>query len=116
VNRQIDNLSFGTAFPAFNQVMEGPEGTTLVQRIDDLHEIEALDLSEEMSRRLGSRTWDVFDPEERFLGTIDLPARFTPMVWQPTAVYGRWLDDVDRSHLRKLNLTGVGRRPAGRCR
>jgi hypothetical protein len=116
VDRQIDRLSFGTTFPAFNQVMEGPEGTTLVQRIDELTEMEALDLSEEMSKRLGSRTWDVFDTEGRFLGAIELPPRFTPMVWQTTAVYGRWLDDVDRSHLRKLNLTGVDRRPEGQCR
>jgi hypothetical protein len=116
VDRQIDRLNFGTTFPAFNQVMEGPEGTTLVQGINDLAEMEALDLSEEMSKRLGSLTWDVFDPEGRFLGTIALPARFTPMVWQHDAVYGRWLDEMDRSHVRKLNLEGVGREPEGGCR
>jgi hypothetical protein len=116
IDRQIDNLSFGTTFPAFNRIMEGPEGTTLVQRIDELSDLETLDLSEEMSRRLGSRTWDVFDPEERFLGTIDLPARFTPMVWQPSAVYGRWLDDLDRHHLRKLELASGGQRSGEPCR
>ena len=104
IDRQIDRLSFGTTFPAFNRLMEGPEGTTLVQKIDALEDIEALDLSEEMSRRLGSRSWEVFDSEERFLGTIDLPARFTPMVWHPDAVYGRWLDDLDRAHMKKLAL------------
>ena len=108
IDRQIDNLSYGSTFPAFNQIMEGPEGTTVVQQIDALGDIEALDLSEEMSRRLGSRSWEAFDPEGRFLGTFDLPARFTPMVWQPDAVYGRWLDDLDRAHVMKLARAGRG--------
>jgi hypothetical protein len=116
VKRQIDNLSYGSAFPAFNRIMEGPEGTTLVQRIDELRAIETLDLSEEMSRRLGSRTWDVFGPEGRFLGTIDLPARFSPMVWRPAAVYGRWLDDLDRPHMRKLHLVRSDQPPGEGCR
>jgi hypothetical protein len=108
IDRQIRNLSYGTTFPAFNQIMEGPEGTTVVQQIDALEDIEALDLSEEMSRRLGSRRWDAFDAEGRFLGIFDLPARFTPMVWEPDAVYGRWLDDLDRAHVMKLVRAGVG--------
>jgi hypothetical protein len=116
VKRQIDNLSYGSAFPAFNRIMEGPEGTTLVQRIDELRAIETLDLSEEMSRRLGSRTWDVFGREGRFLGTIDLPARFSPMVWRPAAVYGRWLDDLDRHHMRKLHLVRSDQPPGEGCR
>jgi hypothetical protein len=102
IDRQINNLSFGSTFPAFNQMMEGPEGTTLVQQVDALEDIEALDLSEEMSRRLGSRRWDAFDAEGRFLGTFELPARFTPMVWEPEAVYGRWLDELDRAYVKKL--------------
>jgi hypothetical protein len=88
--------------------MEGPEGTTVVQQIDALEDIEALDLSEEMSRRLGSRSWDAFDDQGRFLGTFELPARFTPMVWEPEAVYGRWLDELDRAHVMKLVRGGGG--------
>jgi hypothetical protein len=102
IDRQIRNLSYGATFPAFNQIMEGPEGTSVVQQIDALDDIEALDLSEEMSRRLGSRRWDAFDANGRFLGTFQLLARFTPMVWEPDAVYGRWLDDLDRAHVMKL--------------
>jgi len=108
IDRQIDNLSYGNTFPAFNQIMEGPEGTTVVQRIDALEDIQALDLSEEMSRRLGSRNWDAFDAEGRFLGTFDLPARFTPMVWHRDAVYGRWLDELDRAYVMKLVREGEG--------
>jgi hypothetical protein len=104
VDRQINLLNFGTTFPAFNRFMEGPDGFTLVQKIDALEDIEVLDLSEEMSRRLGSQTWEVFDAEQRFLGTIDLPYRFTPMDWKPDAVYGRWLDELDRAHMMKLAL------------
>jgi hypothetical protein len=116
VDRQIDNLSFGPTFPAFNRIMEGPEATTLVQQIADLSDLERLDISEEMSRRLGSPSWDVFDPEGRFLGTINLPTRFTPIVWQPDAVYGRWLDDLDVAHMRKLAMTRSIYRPGEACR
>jgi hypothetical protein len=105
IQRQLDNFAFGTTFPAFNRIMEGPDGTTLVQQIDELSAISALDLSEEMSRRLGSRTWDVFDADERYLGEIVLPARFSPMVWETSAVYGRWLDDLDRHYVLKLDLS-----------
>jgi hypothetical protein len=104
IDRQINNLTFGTSFPAFNQLMVGPVGTTLVQRIAKLSEIETLDLSEEMSRRLGAPTWDVYDADGRLLGPIDLPPRFTPMVWHSDAVYGRWLDGLDRAHVVKLAL------------
>jgi hypothetical protein len=108
VQRQIDNLRFGDMFPAFNRIMVGPEGTTLVQQVADLHTMEKLDLTEEMSRRLGANTWEVFDASCRFLGVVTLPSRFTPMVWEPDAVYGRWLDEMDRSHLKKLTLIRGG--------
>jgi 8-oxo-dGTP pyrophosphatase MutT (NUDIX family) len=116
VQRQIDRLSFGTTFPAFNQMMEGPDGTTLVQRIDALENIERLDLREEQSRRIGSSTWDVFGADGRFLGPIELPARFTPMVWRSDAVYGRWLDDQDVAHVRKLSLARGAGIPGESCR
>ena len=115
-DRQIDNLSFGTTFPAFNRIMEGPDGTTLVQQVADLNDMERLDISEEMSRRLGSSSWDVFDAEGRFLGNINLPIRFTPMVWQPDAVYGRWLDDLDVAHMRKLEMSRGAFHPGEACR
>lgn len=115
VQRQIDLLSYGTTFPAFNQIMEGPDGTTLVQRIAVLESIERLDLSEEMSRRLGSSIWDVFDADGRFLGPIELPTRYTPMVWRADAVYGRWRDDLDVPYVQKLNLVRRVRSPAEPC-
>jgi hypothetical protein len=104
VGRFIDRLEYGATFPAFNQIMEGPDGTTLVQQIQTLSEMTSVDLSEEQSRRLGSTSWDVFDASGRYLGAFDLPARFTPLVWEDAAVYGRWLDDVDRHYVKKLDL------------
>ncbi len=108
VQRQIDRMEFGSTFPAFNQLMEGPDGTTLVQQVRDLDQIEQLDLSEERSRRLGSSEWDVFAEDGRYLGAVSLPERFKPLVWAQDAVFGRWLDDLDRAHVRKLAI----RRPA----
>jgi hypothetical protein len=108
IDRQVDNLSYGSTFPAFNQLMEGPDGTTLVQQVDAVEDIEALDLAEEMSRRLGARRWDAFDREGRFLSSFDLPARFTPMVWRGNEVYGRWLDELDRAYVLKLARAEAG--------
>lgn len=104
VQRFIAGLNYGTTFPAFNQIMEGPGGTTLVQQVQNVLEMTSVDLSEEQSRRLGATGWDVFDASGRYLGAFDLPERFTPLVWQDSAVYGRWLDDVDRHHVMKLDL------------
>jgi hypothetical protein len=104
VGRFMRTLEFGTTFPAFNQIMEGPGGTTLVQQIQTLSEMTSIDLSEEQSRRLGSTSWDVFDAVGRYLGAVDLPERFTPLIWEDAAVYGRWLDDVDQHYVKKLDL------------
>lgn len=100
IQSQISNLSFGDTLPVLNQVMEGPGGTTLIQQVADLNDLETLDLSVEMSRRLGSLKWDVFDSDGRFLGEIQLPPRFTPLVWTSDTVVGRWMDDLDRHHLK----------------
>jgi len=97
-------------------MLAGCRETTPVQRIGELSEMERLDLSEEQSRRLGSGTWDVFAADGRFLGPIELPGRFTPMVWQSDAVYGRWLDDEDVAHVRKLNLDRGAAIPGASCR
>lgn len=58
-----------------------------------------------MSRRLGTPSWDVFDPEGSYWGIIELPARFSPVVWESEALYGRWLDDLDGAHVLKLAIT-----------
>ena len=104
VGRFIDRLEYGTTFPAFNQIMEGPGGTTVVQQVQEIGAMESVDLAEEQSRRLGATTWDVFDEAGRFMGEIDLPARFTPLVWTDSSAYGRWLDDLDRHHVRRLDI------------
>ncbi|NCG32146.1 MAG: hypothetical protein GWP44_04625 [Proteobacteria bacterium] len=102
MGRFINGLEFGATLPAFNQMMEGPAGTTVVQQVQEIGAMESIDLAEEQSRRLGATTWDVFDDSGRYLGEIELPACFTPLVWREAAVYGRWLDDLDRHHVRRL--------------
>lgn len=109
IERMTRRLEFGGSFPAFNRMMGGPDGTTLVQQVAALEDLESIDLAEEMSRRLGGTGWDVFDRTGRYLGAVELPSRFTPMAWTTNAVYGRWMDDLDRSYVKKLTMT----RPRG---
>jgi hypothetical protein len=111
VDRFARDLEFGPTFPAFNQIMEGPGGTTLVQRVQELQEMESIDLSEEQSRRLASPTWDVFDAEGRYLGPVDFPPRFSPLAVHGSALYGRWLDDLDRPYVMKLEIVEGTRSP-----
>lgn len=102
IQRQVDGISFGADYPAITEIMEGPGGTTLVRGVQAVGDMEILDLAEEMSKRLGSSTWDVFDERGRYQGPVQLPPRFTPMVWTDGAVYGRWLDELDRPYVKRL--------------
>jgi hypothetical protein len=48
----------------------------------------------------------VFDHEGRYLGPIDMPARFQPMHVEGSNIYGVARDDLDVQYVVKLQLVG----------
>ncbi len=98
-------FNFAEHFPAFLQFIPGPEGTLWVQRVQEPsgmtpEELEAwnplLDL--------GAAGWDIFDREGRYLGAIDMPHRFSPVVFEGDRLYGIWRDEFDVQYVKVLQV------------
>jgi hypothetical protein len=91
-------------YPAFAQMLAGPNGTILVQRIEPLSDLteeerKGLDIT---SGIMASRDWDVFDGEGRFLGTVAMPVRFQPVQFRGNEIYGTQSDELDVQYVVKL--------------
>jgi hypothetical protein len=96
-------------YPAFAQVLAGPNGTILVQRIAPLSDLtaeerEGLDIT---SGLMAGRDWDVFDAEGRYLGVITMPLRFQPVQFRGSEIYGIQRDELDVQYIVKL-VVGQG--------
>jgi hypothetical protein len=68
-------LRFEDNYPAYRSLICGPAGTVLVQRIDPLRELSAVELQKVWPTGVppGADDWDVFDEEGRYLGAAVLP-------------------------------------------
>jgi hypothetical protein len=91
-------------YPAFAQMLAGPNGTILVQRIEPLSDLteeerEGLDIT---SGLMAGREWDVFDGEGRYLGAVTMPLRFQPVQFRGDEIYGVQRDELDVQYIVKL--------------
>jgi hypothetical protein len=105
---QLTNMiQFAEFYPAYANLMGGPENTMWVQRVRTASEAAASGESfDPQQGDGGSRTWDVFDGDGRYLGALDLPERFQPMHVAGNAIYGVGRDDLDVQYVVKLQLDG----------
>jgi hypothetical protein len=99
-------VHFAPNYPAFAQMLEGPRGTILVQLLQPISK-----LSEEerasfdfQSGSMGSRQWDVFDDQGRYLGPLLMPMRFQPVEIRGDDIYGIQRDDLDVQYVVKLHV------------
>jgi hypothetical protein len=101
-------FNFAEFFPAFLQMMPGPDGSLWVQRVQ-----EPTGMTEEERESwnplldLGASTWDILDAEGRYLGALDLPHRFQPVTFEGDLVYGIWRDDFDVQYVRVMRVVGL---------
>lgn len=107
VEMMMENISFADTYPAFGNLLAGPGGTVWVQRIITASDVRGDEDVEIDPQDLGSPDWDVFDSDGRFLGTVTLPRRFTPMKVVDDAIYGIRLDDLDVQHVLRLRVMGA---------
>lgn len=105
VNQLKSGIGFAEYFPAFAQIQRGVEGSLWVQ-----HLVTPSDLSVEERENfnpllsLGSPRWDVFDPEGRFMGSIEMPSRYQPLRFVGDRIYGIWRDELDVQYVVVLRL------------
>ncbi len=96
-------LSFAEFYPAYANMLGGPEGSLWVQGVQTPDELagqgQAFDMQD-----LGSARWEVFDDRGRLLGTVRMPPRFTPLMFRGDAVYGVLRDDLDVQYAARVTV------------
>ena len=96
--------SFADVYPAYQSVAFGPAGTIWVQRVKLVSQFSDDDLENWQSAR--SAEWDVFDRDGRFLGTVAMPQRFTPMQFRGDEIYGVARDESGVEYVVRLRVIG----------
>jgi len=97
----VSAISFADYYPAFANLLSGPNGSLWVQHIRTAADMGAAG-GDFDAQDIGSPTWDVFDADGRLLGTVTFPDRFLAMRFHGDSVYGVWRDDMDVQHVMVL--------------
>ena len=100
----MQGLTIGDFYPAFGLLGAGPSGSVWVQRIRSAADMAGGEDEDFDVQNVGSPEWEVFDAEGRYLGVVELPARFTPAKITEDAVYGIWLDELDVQYVKRLSI------------
>jgi hypothetical protein len=99
------SITFADFFPAFVSMSIGPSGSIWVQHLRPPADVPEDELATyDMTQDIGSREWDVFDPDGRYLGVVTMPPRFTPRLILGGRIYGVWRDDVDVQYVMRLRI------------
>jgi hypothetical protein len=99
------SISFADFFPAFVSMSIGPNGSLWVQHLRPPATVTEEELETyDMNQDIGSRDWDVFDPEGRYLGVVTMPLRFTPRLILGGRIYGVWRDELDVQYVLRLRI------------
>lgn len=93
VGQVLGAMEFAEYYPAFAQLLLGPEGTLWVQRIQTADQVQ--DPADFDPQDLGSPDWDVFDDQGRYLGIVTMPGRFQPLRLVGDVLYGIERDEYD---------------------
>lgn len=103
----VDNLDllYDETLPAITALQTGPDNTLWVQRMGSVDVIDPMVLNtNDRTDGMGGTTWDVFDSELRFLGSVELPPRFRILRFREGAVWGVRKDEADVELVERLDL------------
>lgn len=100
--RMVESMEYADHYPVFAALFAGPGGTIWVQHAKDMSRIGPSDLEGFDVRAIGDNSYDVFDPEGRFLGVITTPRGFEPLRSDDDYVYGVGRDDMGVQHVIRL--------------
>lgn len=93
VDVTMEMMTFGESYPVLSQVLQASDGSVWVQRIHTARNVPegvTFDVQD-----LGSRDWDIFDSEGRYLGVLSLPRRFQPVREIDGVLWGVARDELD---------------------
>jgi hypothetical protein len=103
-------ITFAARYPAYLQMLEGVDGSIWVQGVQSPTNLPPeLQDSYNPQLDLGSRAWDVFDADGRYLGVVDMPLRFQPVRFLRNAIYGIQRDELDVQYVVKFQVVSSGR-------
>jgi len=102
VDQMLKNMQFAEFFPAYANLLGGPDNTLWVQRYATT--LPTAEDGQPDLENLTSPEWDVFDAQGRLLGKVKLPERFSAMRVLGNAVYGVERDDLDVQHVVRLTV------------
>jgi hypothetical protein len=57
-----------------------------------------------LTQDIGSRDWDLFDPDGRYLGVVTMPPRFARRLILGDTIYSVWRDDLDVQYVTRLRI------------
>jgi hypothetical protein len=100
----VQGVGIADEYPAFGQLFCGPDETLWVQRILAASDMSEEDAAEFDPQNLGSRDWEVFDSEGRYMGVVAMPDRFRPVTSKGGMIYGVWADELDVQHVMRLRI------------
>jgi len=95
-------VRFADQWPAFADVLGGPDGTVWVQRVSppqDLHVATGA-----IGFDIGARTWDVFDAGGRFLGSVTTPPDFDAIAFRNDRLFGIQRDSLGVQYVLRLRV------------
>jgi hypothetical protein len=98
-------IKFAEQYPAYLQALEGVDGSIWVQGVQSASALPP-EMQESYNPQLdiGSRQWDVFDAEGRYLGVVSMPLRFQPVRFLGNNIYGIQRDELDVQYVVKLAI------------
>jgi len=117
--RGRETTRFAEYYPAFNDIIAGPNGTIWVQHVRPVSELSDAERESRPSLSSVSKIptilrdfhsapdWDVFDAEGRYLGVVTVPLRLTPRLIRGDKIYGRWTDDLGVHYVMVLKIEGL---------
>jgi hypothetical protein len=91
-------------------MLGGPDGSIMVQLVRPIATLSAEEQKgfDLLGGSLGSRQWDVFDREGRYLGVVEMPLNFQPVQFSGNKVYGIQRDELDVQYVVVLNVVKGG--------
>lgn len=97
-------MRFEDFYPAFRNIVSGPDSTIWVQRVRPLSALSSDELEHHTTRLPDSWEWDVLDLDGRYLGKVAFPPRFDLHRFRGDRAYGVWSDEFDVQYVVVLRL------------